>query len=75
MHRLFLYQHIPQLKYHNSQLKVHLYGNDDNQSYIRFKLQHLSVEHILELETSGLSHHQIKKKLETMTWPELTNQS
>ena len=70
--RLFLYQHIPQLKYHNSKLKVFVYGNSSNESYLRFKLCHSSSEHLLEIETSGLSHHQIKKKLEAMKWPDPT---
>ena len=49
-----------------------MYGNNGNQSYLRFKLQH-PKEHLIEIETSGLSHHQIKKELETMTWPDQTN--
>lgn len=68
--KLFLYQHLPQLKYFNPKLKIFVYGNSGNQSYLRFKLRHSSTEHLLEIETSGLSHHQIKKKLETMMWPD-----
>jgi len=70
--RLFLYQHIPQVKFHNPKLKVSVYENDGGQSFVRFRLHHSSSTPLVEVETTGLTHHQIKEKLENMNWSDQT---